>query len=73
MFTKAQREEIRAIARDTVPVRGSQTTIIRDYAMGCLDGFFNDLAAGHVHVEEPVTEDTLIEAYLDWMAGRRTP
>jgi hypothetical protein len=44
----------------------TQNTIVRDHAIGILDGFFNDLAIGVLG--KPTSEDDLKEMYITYVA-----
>jgi hypothetical protein len=46
----------------------NQTTIVREYATGMVDGFMNDLAAGHIKLEVH-SETDLIEAWIRYVAA----
>jgi hypothetical protein len=47
----------------------TQTNIIREYANGMADGFMMDLAAGHISSGVQVSENALIEAFIQYVAA----
>lgn len=46
----------------------TQSTIIREYANGMADGFLNDLITGHIPGEPTISDNALIEAFIQYVS-----